>query len=76
MQAARDGARLQDLKLNVDREAMIEGYERAAMKSALFVVDYLKTRPVEKIDEAGNKVVEWQDGGKISRRRIRPGGKQ
>lgn len=70
-QARRGQQRREELSVNIPYEIMAKAYREAAQESAGRMIDYWKTRPVEWIDGAGNKVVERHDGGRIERRKIK-----
>lgn len=46
-------------------------YERALYSATNSIISYLQTRPVEKLDENGEVVIEWKEGNTLRRQRVR-----
>jgi len=63
----KDQGKIIQLKDSVNIEAMREAYQTAADKAAGKIIDYMKTRPINKKGPNGEKVTEWYEGNILNR---------
>jgi len=60
-------SKMEESKLSLQVDTMKEAYKEAALMAADRQIDYWRTRPVEKRNEAGEKYIEWQEGNRVVR---------
>ena len=60
-------SKLEESKLSLQVDVMKDAYKEAALLAAEKQIDYWRTRPIEKRNEAGEKYIEWQEGNRVIR---------
>jgi len=58
------------LSQGIDYDRMEALYRRANEDMTGKVISYLKTRPVRRLDDAGNEVISWEQGNRRHRQRV------
>jgi len=59
------------MEAGINYGAMREAYEKAANNSASRMIEYWKSRPVEKVGPGGDKMIEWFDGETVRRQIVK-----
>lgn len=60
------------MESTLNYKAMEGAYNRAAKASAGMMIEYWKSRPVEKVAPGGGRMLEWHEGGAIRRQEVKP----
>jgi hypothetical protein len=60
-------SKLEESKLSLQVDAMKDAYKEAALMAADKQIDYLRTRPIQYRNDAGEMVTEWKEGNRVVR---------
>lgn len=67
----RSEREVQQVQAENNFAVMEKAYEKAAMKSAEKMISYWETRPIKKRANDGSELIEWKEGNKIRRQKVK-----